>query len=75
MENHNKDPKKIKVYRDSLQVTLMQMDANYWKLKTEKDSLSVEHNKLQKHYKNMEQFLLKQQKELKDFQKDVCNIY
>jgi hypothetical protein len=31
----------------------MQTDANYWKLKIEKDFLSVEHNKLQKDYKNM----------------------
>ncbi len=46
MEKHNKDLEKIRVERDSLQVTLMQMDANYWKFKTKKDPLSVEDNKL-----------------------------
>ncbi len=65
MEKHIKDLKKIKVERDSLQATLTQTDVSYQKFKLEKDSLSVEHNKLQKYYKNMEQTLLKQQKELK----------
>jgi hypothetical protein len=59
MENHTKDLEKIKVERDFLQATLIQMDANYLKLKSKKDSLNVEHNKLQKYYKNMEQTLLK----------------
>lgn len=46
------------------------MDANYWKFKLEKDFL--EHNKLQKGYKNME--LLKQQKELKELRKEIGNV-
>jgi hypothetical protein len=29
MEKHNKDLEKIKVEKDSLQATLMQIDANY----------------------------------------------
>jgi hypothetical protein len=38
----------------------MQTNANYYKLKIEKDSLSVEHNKHKRDYKNMEHILLKQ---------------
>ncbi len=53
----------------------MQTDANYWKLKIEKDFLSVEHNKLQKDYKNMEQTFLKQQKELEELKEDIGNEY
>jgi hypothetical protein len=60
MDKHNMNLVKIRVERDSLQATLMQTNANYWKLKAKKDSLSVEHNKLQKDYENMEQTLLKQ---------------
>jgi hypothetical protein len=37
----------------------MQANANYWKLEIDKDSLNVEHNKLQRAYKNMGQILLK----------------
>jgi hypothetical protein len=37
----------------------MQMDVNYYKLKTKKYSLNVEHNKFQRDYRNMEQILLK----------------
>ncbi len=59
MEKHNKDLEKIKVEKDFLQTTLMQRDNNYQKLKIEKDLLSVEHNKFQKDYKNMEQTFLK----------------
>ncbi len=66
MEKHNKDLEKIKVEKDSLQATLMQIDANYQKLNIEKDSLRVAHNKLYKDYKNMEQTLLKQYKELEE---------
>jgi hypothetical protein len=54
MEEHNKDLEKIKVEKDFLQANLMKMDANYLKLKTKKDSLSVEHKKLWRDYKNME---------------------
>jgi hypothetical protein len=52
----------------------MQADANYWKLKIEKDSLNVEHNKLQRDYKNMGQILLKQHKELEELKKDIGNV-
>ncbi len=40
MEKHNKDMEMIRVERDSLQATLMQTNANCWKLKSKKDSLS-----------------------------------
>jgi hypothetical protein len=60
MEKHNKDLEKIRVERDSLHATMMQTNVNYWKLKTENPSLSVEHNKLHRNYKNMEQVFLKQ---------------
>lgn len=75
MEKHNKDLKKIKVERDFLQATLMQTNANYQKLKIEKDSLSVEHNKHKRDYKNMEHILLKQQKELEKLIEDIGNVY
>ncbi len=54
MEKHNKDLENIRVDKDSLQATMKQTNANYWKLKIEKDSLSVEHNKLKRDHKNME---------------------
>ncbi len=75
MEKHNKDLENIRVDKDSLQATMKQTNANYWKLKIEKDSLSVEHNKLKRDHKNMEQILLKQQKELKEFKVDIGNEY
>jgi len=53
MEKHNEDLENIKVEKDFLQATMMQTYAKYWKLKTKKDSMSVEHNKLQKYYRNM----------------------
>jgi hypothetical protein len=59
MEKQNKDLENIKIERDSLQATLKEIDANYWGFKIDKDILSVEHNKLQKDYKNMEEILLK----------------
>jgi len=43
-------------------------------LKIEKDFLNVEHNKLQRDYKNMEQMILKQ-KEVEEFIMDIGNIY
>ncbi len=46
----SKDLKKVRIERDSLQVTLKEIDANYWNLKAKKDILSVEHNKIQKDY-------------------------
>jgi len=54
MERHGKDLQNIRRERDFLQVTLKEIDANYWNLKAKKDILNVEHNKLQKDYKNME---------------------
>ncbi len=53
MEKHNKDLENIRVVRDSLYATLKLTNANYWNLKPNKDFLSVEHNKLQRYYKNM----------------------
>ncbi len=53
MEKHTKDLKKIKVERDFFETTLIKTNANQQKFKSEKDSLSVEHNKLQRYYKNM----------------------
>ncbi len=74
MEKHNKDLDNIRVKKDSFQLILKQKNANYQKLKAEKDSLSVKHNKLQKYYKNMEQTLLKQL-ELKELKVDIGNVY
>jgi hypothetical protein len=59
MEKQSKDLENIIIERDSLQATLKEIDANYWGLKAEKDTLSIEHNKLQKDYKNMEETFLK----------------
>ncbi len=44
-----------------------------WRQK--KVSLSVEHKKLKKDYKNMEQTFLKQQKELKELKVNIGNVY
>jgi hypothetical protein len=44
-------------------------------LKIEKDSLIVEHNKFQRDYRNMEQTILKQQKELEELGEDIGNVY
>jgi uncharacterized coiled-coil DUF342 family protein len=66
MEKHNKDLENIKVERDYLQANLKETNANYWNLKAYKDILNVEHNKLHSDYKNMEQTLLKQHKELEE---------
>jgi hypothetical protein len=60
MEKHSKHLENIRVERDSLQTNLKETNANYWNLKVEKDTLNVEHNKLQRDYKNMEQILFKQ---------------
>jgi hypothetical protein len=75
MEKHNKDLGNSKIKRDSLQATLMKTDANYCKFKTKKDFLSMEHNKLQKFWRNMEQTVLKQQNELEELREDVGNVY
>ncbi len=74
MEKHNNDLENIRVERDFVQATLKQTNANYQKLITKKDSPSVEHNKLQKDYMNMEQTFLKQQKELKELRADIGNV-
>ncbi len=74
MEKHNKDLENIKMDMDYLQATLKQTNANYQKLKIKKNSLGVEHNKLPKYYKNMEQTLLKHQ-ELEELKVDIGNAY
>ncbi len=74
MEKHNKDLENIRVERDFVQATLKQINVNYWKLRTEKDFLSMEHNKLQKDYKNMEPTFLKYQ-ELKELRVEIGNVY
>jgi hypothetical protein len=60
MEKYNKDLDNTIIQRDSLQATLKETNANYWGLKTEKDTLGIKYNKLQRDYKNMEETLLKQ---------------
>jgi len=44
-------------------------------LKAKKDIMSATHNKLQRDYKNMEQIILKQHKELEELRMDVGNVY
>jgi hypothetical protein len=54
MEKYNKDLENIKMERDSLHETIKETNANYWNLEAKKDILSIERNKFQKDYKNME---------------------
>ncbi len=75
MEKYIKDLDNTIIQRDSLQATLKETNANYWGLKTEKDTLSIKYNKLQRDYKNMEETLLKQQKEVEEFRVDNANAY
>ncbi len=75
MEKQNKDMENVVTKRNSLQVTLKETYVNYWNLNAKKDILNVEHNKLQRVYKNMEQTLLKQQKELEDLNMENRNVY
>ncbi len=75
MEKQNKDLENIKMERDSLHATLKETDANYQGLKVKKDILNVEHNKLQKDYKNMEEIFLKQQKKFEELKVDNANAY
>ncbi len=75
MEKQNKDLENIIIEKDFLQATLKEIDANYQNLKAKKDILSVEHNKLQRDYKNTKQTLLKQQKILEDLRVEVGNVY
>jgi hypothetical protein len=65
----------IRIERDSLQATLKETYANNWGLKIEKDTLDIEHSKLQREYKNMEETLLKQQKEVEELRVDNANAY
>jgi hypothetical protein len=44
-------------------------------LKAKKHSQNVKHEKLKKGYKNMEQALFKQQKELDELRVDIGNVY
>ncbi len=75
MEKHSKDMENIKVEKDFSHIILKEIDVNYQNLKVEKDIMSVEYNKLQRYYKNMEQILLKQQKELDELRMEVGYIY
>ncbi len=75
MEKQNKDLENIKMERDSLHATLKETDANYQGLKVKKDILNVEHNKLQRDYKNMEEIFLKQQKKFEELKVDNANAY
>ncbi len=72
---HNKDLENIKMERDSLQATSKETNANYQGLKTEKDTLSIKHNKLQRDYRHMEKTFLKQQKEVEELKVDNTNAY
>ncbi len=51
------------------------LNANYWGLKAKKDTLSIDHSKLQKDYKNMEEIMLKQQKEAEELKMDIANAH
>ncbi len=75
MEKQIKDLENIIIERDSLQATLKETNANYWGLKAEKDTLSIKHSKLQRDYKNMEETLLKKQKEVEELRVDNANAY
>ncbi len=74
MEKHSKDLENIRVEMDSLHAILKEIDANYQNLKAKKHTLNVEHNNIQRDYKNMEQTLLKQQ-ELEELRVDIGNEY
>jgi hypothetical protein len=43
-----------------LHAIIKEIDANYWGFKANKDILNIEHNKLQRNYKIMDETLLKQ---------------
>jgi chromosome segregation ATPase len=75
MDKQNKGLDNIKIKRDSLQATLKEIDANYWGLKAKKDTLNIKHNKLQRDYKNMEENLLEQRKEVDELKMDNANAY
>ncbi len=74
MEKQSKHLESIRIERDSLQATLKETNANYWGLKAKKDTLSIKHNKLQRDYKNMEEILLKQHKEVEEVRVDNANV-
>ncbi len=75
MEKQSKDLENIRIERDSLQATLKETNANYWGLKADRDTLSIEHKNLQRDYKNTKETPLKQQKELEEFKVDNANAY
>jgi hypothetical protein len=55
MEKQNKDLENVIIKMNSLQVTFKETYIDYWNLKAKKYILDVEHNKLQRDCKNMEQ--------------------
>ncbi len=75
MEEQSKDLENIKIKSDFLQGTFKETYANYQGSKAQKDTLNIEHHKLQRDYKNMEETLLKQQKEVEEFKVDNANAY
>jgi hypothetical protein len=75
MGKQSKNMENITIKKDSLQAILKKTDANYCGLKVEKDILSIKHSKLQKNYKNMEEILLKHQKEVEKLKMDNANAY
>ncbi len=74
MKKQSKHLESIRIERDSLHATLKETNANYWGLKTKKDTLSIKHNKLQRDYKNMEETLLQQHKEVEELRVDNANV-
>ncbi len=75
IQKQSKDLVNIIMERDSLHATLKETNANYWGLKAEKDTLSIEHNKLQRDYRHIEETFLKQQKEMEELKVDNANAY
>ncbi len=74
MEKHNKDLEMTKIVIYFLQVTLMQTYANYWKLKSKKDSPNVEYNKIKKDYKyGVDSFEATERAE--ELKEDIGNVY
>ncbi len=75
MEKESKDLDNIIIERDSLQTTLKETNANYQGLKAKTVTLNIKHNKLHTYYKNMEETLSKQQKEVEELKMDNANAY
>ncbi len=74
-EKQNKGLQNIRMEKDSLHATLKETNANYQGLKAEKDTLSIEHNKLQRDYMHIEETLLKQQMEVEELKVNNANAY